>query len=233
MIESPRDITSHATPSGHRHRRLDGGRSSSSSSRSGGTTPKTLRTALIHHHRTQSSLESIPEEACQEFFHNENVTTYGYDTKQCKSNNDLHRVNHAPAADKEPERWEEGEEPEENNPYTLVNQERARHQLPALRRNAELDRLALRHCRGMAELRTVFHSVQSIEELVTVLKATQHAAESIQRGDHLLQMHQETVDRQRQSSNYHNLISTVFTEFGAATCPGRDGKLYLCLLFRN
>jgi len=83
----------------------------------------------------------------------------------------------------------------------------------------------------MAEQSTVFHSVTSIQQLVELLQAP-HAAESIQRGNSLPDMHYETVS-QRRSVNYCNLVSTVFTEFGAATCRGKDGKLYQCQLFRN
>ena len=117
-----------------------------------------------------------------------------------------------------------------DTPLKLVNQERTRRNLPPFRPSSELQQLADRHCYSMAQQGTVFHSVQSIDQLVALLRAP-HAAESIQRGNSLLEMHYETLS-QRQSVNYSNLVSTVFTEFGAATYRGQDGKLYQCQLFR-
>ena len=118
-----------------------------------------------------------------------------------------------------------------DTPLKLVNQERARRNLPPFRPSSELQQLADQHCYHMAQQSSVFHSVQSIDQLVALLRAP-HAAESIQRGSSLLEMHYETVS-QRRSVNYCNLVSNVFTEFGAACYMGRDGKLYQCQLFRK
>ena len=119
----------------------------------------------------------------------------------------------------------------DDDPCALVNQERTRRNLPPFLFSPELQQLAEQHCRRMAHEGSVFHSVQSIDQLVALLRAP-HVAESIQRGDSLLDMHYETLS-QRRSVNYCNLVSTVFTEFGAATCRGPDGKLYQCHMFRK
>lgn len=162
------------------------------------------RLSPCFHRLHQFSLESIPEDLCKDVFADDHHYTE-----------------------------EDADDPTATTtaPLDWVNRERARRHLPAFRHSPELERRAARHCRNMAECCTVFHSVASIDELVRALRAP-HAAESIQRGDSVRAMHAETVQHRR-SVNYCNLVSTVFTEFGAATCRGADGKLYQCQLFRN
>jgi len=154
------------------------------------------------HIRTPSSLESIPEDLCKESFANESC---------CSPVSAFFA--------------------DESDPLALVNHERARRNLPPMKAASDLYQLAEKHCQNMADHQTVFHSVRSIDELVAKVQAP-HAAESIQRGDSVLDMHYETLS-QRRSVNYCNVVSTVFTEFGAAACRGSDGKMYLCQLFRN
>jgi len=113
----------------------------------------------------------------------------------------------------------------------FVNRERERRNLPPFKGSAELFRLAEIHCRNMARHETVYHSVNTIQELVAQLHAP-HAAENVQRGVTVVDMDYETLS-QKQSINYNNVFSTVFKEFGAAYCVGMDGKVYLCQLFRN
>lgn len=154
----------------------------------------------------QVSLESIPEELCAEF-----VSTMGI--------------------------W--GAQPginiynkyDNNDCLNLINGERQRRNLPPFQSSPELNQRAERHTRRMAEACSVFHSVRTIEELVEQLHAP-HAAENIQLGKNVVEMHLETCALPS-SVNYCNLVSTVFSQFGSYARRGSDGKMYMCQLFRS
>lgn len=164
-------------------------------------TSRKSRRRLSRAYHRQSSLESIPEDVSKEF------------KTGSSSSSSLALL------------------PNRSASLAFVNRERARRNLPPFTGSAELFRLAENHCQNMASKETVYHSVDTIEELVAQLQAP-HAAENVQRGVTVADIDHETLSQKR-SINYNNLFSTVFEEFGAAYCVGMDGKVYLCQLFRN
>jgi uncharacterized protein YkwD len=117
----------------------------------------------------------------------------------------------------------------------LVNQDRRFHMLPPYRSSDVLDQLAARHAIAMARAQSVFHSVQTIAELMERLQ-NDRVAENIQRGDGIVQMHEDTMNYSTSSPpciNRTNILSGSFNEFGSAVALGGDGKLYSCQLFRT
>lgn len=115
---------------------------------------------------------------------------------------------------------------------SLVAAERARWGLAPYRRRHELDRLAKDHAKLMATMATVFHSVSDIGALKKKLSCGV-VGENVQRGDSIFSMHNETMSGKHDKVNRSNILSKHFTEFGSATVPGKDGKLYCCLVFRQ
>ena len=113
----------------------------------------------------------------------------------------------------------------------LVNRARRRRGLVPLKSSENLQRLAVLHAIAMAQQGAVFHSVSNIEQLMELL-SSRFVAENIQRGDSIVQMHQETME-DRKSINRSNQLCEYFTEFGSAVALGDDGKLYSCQLFRR
>jgi uncharacterized protein YkwD len=117
----------------------------------------------------------------------------------------------------------------------LVNQDRRFHLLPPYRSSDVLDQLAARHAIAMARAQSVFHSVQTIAELMERLQ-NDRVAENIQRGDGIVQMHEDTMNYSTSSPpciNRTNILSGSFNEFGSAVALGGDRKLYSCQLFRT
>jgi uncharacterized protein YkwD len=111
-----------------------------------------------------------------------------------------------------------------------INKERLQRGLKAFQESEYLAMLATKHARTMAKLNKVFHSVSSTNELMLVLHSGM-VAENIQRGDDLMQMHEETM--MGCSVNKMNILSDILTEYGDAIVIGNDGKIYLCQLFRG
>jgi uncharacterized protein YkwD len=115
---------------------------------------------------------------------------------------------------------------------SLVNSERTRRGLEPYSSSPSLHRLATKHAQCMAARGTVHHSAKSLEELMARL-SSETVAENIQRGDSCVQeMHRDTM-LQRGTVNRANVLSSHFSEFGAAVATGADGKLYICQLFRG
>lgn len=111
-----------------------------------------------------------------------------------------------------------------------INRKGHRLGLDPFRSSALLDDMAEQHARRMAKRRSVFHSVGSIKELMESLNSSA-VAENIQRGEEGVQMLMTTL--QGASINQANLMSSYFSECGSSMILGRDGKLYLCQLFRS
>jgi len=111
----------------------------------------------------------------------------------------------------------------ENN---LINQERSRYNLPALKKSIFLDSVALVQAQKMAAKRNVFHSAENVQELQTRLQS-KCVGENVQCGSSVRAMHDA------QSEVLRRNILGNFNEFGLGTARGVDGKIYMCQLFRT
>jgi uncharacterized protein YkwD len=124
--------------------------------------------------------------------------------------------------------------PNNHDPVTLINAERARLLLSPLVRNETLDVLAYRHAANMARKCDVHHSVERIDQLQHRLEHL-IVGENVQRGDSIWSMHYETIwSNDIHCVNRANLLSAHFHQVGSATVRSlKDGKLYCCQLFRG
>ena len=114
--------------------------------------------------------------------------------------------------------------------HVLVNRERVLKGLPKLSRSIDLDTLATQHAQDMADNKTLYHSVSSVDELKRKLHS-QRTGENIQRGSSIRQMHSNMMTSGQKSKQ--NILSKKFGEFGMGTAKGHDGKLYMVQLFRG
>ena len=114
------------------------------------------------------------------------------------------------------------------NNHDLVNHERAKRKRRPFIRSPFLDALARKHAEAMADRCTVEHSVTSIEQLQEKL-GSNCVAENVQRGDSVLQMHDETM-LHADNVSFKNILGD-FEQFGMGVAAGRDGSLYMCQLF--
>ena len=109
--------------------------------------------------------------------------------------------------------------------------QRTKRKVPTLKRSACLDTIAHEHAQTMAEHQSVHNSVQTAQELQTILKS-EHVGENVQRGKSVFAMH-ETCMKAFDSIHRRNILSAKFTEFGMGTAKGPDGLLYMVQLFRS
>jgi uncharacterized protein YkwD len=113
----------------------------------------------------------------------------------------------------------------------LLNKERALHNLPPLVRTSFLDKIALEHAVTLARERVIVHSVASAAELHVKLHAQTSVAENVQSGQSMQEMHEITM-MQVGSSSYNNILG-LFEEVGIGKARGKDGRLYMCQVFRT
>jgi uncharacterized protein YkwD len=112
-----------------------------------------------------------------------------------------------------------------------LNKERALHSLPPLVRTSFLDKIAQAHAASLAREEAVYHSVSSAAELHVKLQAQTSVAENVQSGLSMDEMH-EAIMTQVGSSSYNNILGQ-FEEVGIGKARGKDGRLYMCQVFRT
>lgn len=113
----------------------------------------------------------------------------------------------------------------------LVDRERLVSGLDPFRLSYQLNAYAYQHAAAMAKLKSVFHTMTTIDELMLFLSSIE-VAENVQRGESVLEMHEEAMNHVN-PVNRSNILSPHFTEYGCAVVRGQDGKLYSCQLFRG
>jgi uncharacterized protein YkwD len=115
------------------------------------------------------------------------------------------------------------------NNHILVNQERCKRVVHALKRSRELDAVARWHAEIMASEGVVRHSDPSqlqamLEDSGTCL------GENVASGDSVQMMHREMI---KNVSDLRNMTDRRYKEMGMATAKGENGEIYLCQVFRG
>jgi uncharacterized protein YkwD len=109
----------------------------------------------------------------------------------------------------------------------LLDLERAEQGLPLLQQSSSLDHLAHLQAQFMANSGSAESGFEDVEELCTVLNCLA-AGENIQAGESPSELHRSTMETKSDL-----ILSPTFTEYGMGVAQGKkDGKLYLCHLFR-
>ena len=113
----------------------------------------------------------------------------------------------------------------------MLNQERELRNLPLLNRSSFLDKIAQHHAARLARDLVVIHSVTSAAELHVKLHAETSVGENVQSGMSMEEMH-VAIMSQVGSSSYNNILGQ-FEEVGIGKARGKDGRLYMCQIFRT
>lgn len=165
--------------------------------------------------RVTTTLKTIPEEQSEHFLN--------YITVDCSNDKptSISTTSWAPAGIKSSQ-----------NDHHLANDSRGNHGLAPLERTVHLDELAQDHANSMAQGQSVFHSVNSVNELRHKLRSI-HVGENILRGKTILKIHNEIMV-QPTSFLRSNILCETFDQMGMGTALGKDdGLVYLVQVFRS
>jgi uncharacterized protein YkwD len=115
------------------------------------------------------------------------------------------------------------------NNHILVNRERNKRIVPALKRSRELDSVARWHAETMASEGMVRNSDPL--QLQTMLEDSGTClGENVASGESVQAMHTAMIES---VGDLRNMIDRRYKEMGMATAKGAKGELYLCQVFRG
>ena len=114
--------------------------------------------------------------------------------------------------------------------HILVNQERSKRVIAPLIRMRGLDDIARLHAEQMAAAEDLHHL--DLDALRLALKDINYRrlGANVQRGESIRGIHAEMINV---VSNKNNILDRRFTHMGMGTAIGKDGKLYLCQVYRG
>ncbi|CAB9520161.1 expressed unknown protein [Seminavis robusta] len=115
----------------------------------------------------------------------------------------------------------------------LINHTRRRWNstLHALRQSDELDDIAAQHAEAMASEGEVFHSNPTeLCESLGGAESMRRLGENVISGSDALDMHMRQLEF---VTNYTNMVDARYEEVGIATARAKNGKYFLCILFRG
>ena len=115
------------------------------------------------------------------------------------------------------------------NNHILVNKERVKRTIPALKRSRDLDFVARWHAEIMASEGSVRHSDPSQVQAI-LDESGAYLGENVACGESVQSIHQEMLES---VGDLRNMTDRRYKEMGMATARGANGELYLCQLFRG
>jgi uncharacterized protein YkwD len=121
---------------------------------------------------------------------------------------------------------------ENDEDLRLVNRSRVVRNIDPLRKSSTLDALAQAHAECMAQQQLVHHSVDVVVQLQKKLQS-EHVGENVQRGESVVQIHQDLLRAGTESFLFNNMISQKYNEMGSGKALGQDGLVYWVQLFRS
>jgi len=110
-----------------------------------------------------------------------------------------------------------------------VNQERTKRVIAPLTRLSELDELAREHATRMASKENLFHS-DPAEMHAKFNRFSRRMGENVASGANIREIHKTMM---KIPTDKHNILHRRYTHFGMGTASDKDGKLYLCQVFRG
>ena len=111
----------------------------------------------------------------------------------------------------------------------MVNADRTSLSANAVRRSPQLDRLAQENVQRMVKARKVMHS-DPTHVLSKVQGGTNKVGENVGRGRDFDKAYEKMM---KVPSNFCNVADPDYEEMGMAMATGKDGKIYVCQLFRG
>jgi len=113
--------------------------------------------------------------------------------------------------------------------HVMVNQERTKRVIAPLTRLSELDTIAREQAAAMAAADKLFHSDPA--SLHTKFnRFSRRMGENVAVGANIREIHKQMMTI---PCHKHNILHRRYTHFGMGTATGKDGKLYLCQVFRG
>jgi uncharacterized protein YkwD len=112
--------------------------------------------------------------------------------------------------------------------HLLVNKERICRHIPALHRRLELDQLAKERADIMAKAGKVHRGEKA--HMLSRLMPCNSFAENAGTGMSIQEIHYRMLST---DTDVKNMINKDFSEFGIGTSLGRNGKIYLCQVFKG
>lgn len=122
---------------------------------------------------------------------------------------------------------------EDESECCMVNSDRLDHnpQLHALTHSSELHALAKWHAENMAADKKVNHIAPSDAlARTTTAPLAKQLGQNISRGKDFVGAYRKMIT---DASKFCNIIDPEYREIGMATAQGKDGKTYMCLVFRG
>ena len=117
------------------------------------------------------------------------------------------------------------------NNHIMVNMERSKRTVPAVKRCSELDAVARWHAEIMAAEGKVRHSdSKDLQAQLTDDKVGEHLGENVGAGESIRAIHHEMMQNLGDS---RNMTDRRYKEMGMATARGKNGELFLCQIFRG
>lgn len=113
--------------------------------------------------------------------------------------------------------------------HVMVNQERAKRTIAPLVRMRELDEIAREQVEAMAREDRLFHASPSY--LTTQFgRPARRLGENVAKGSSIRALHKGMMGTR---SDMNNILDRRYTNMGMATARAKDGKLFLCQVFRG
>ena len=116
------------------------------------------------------------------------------------------------------------------NNHIMVNMERTKRTVPAVKRCSELDAVARWHAETMAAEGKVRHSDTKDLQAQLTDKVGEHLGENVGAGESIRAIHHEMMNN---LSDSRNMTDRRYKEMGMATARGKTGELFLCQIFRG
>jgi uncharacterized protein YkwD len=115
--------------------------------------------------------------------------------------------------------------------HIMVNAERTKRTIPALKRSRELDAVARWHAEAMAAENMVRHSKpKELQSMLGEDGEFKYLGENVHSGPCIRTIHDEMVEI---VGDLRNMCDRHYKEMGMATALSSSGELYLCQIFRG
>jgi hypothetical protein len=118
------------------------------------------------------------------------------------------------------------------NNIILVNKARCVEKVPALSRDMELDHIARSHAEIMAMTGIAGHSDPTTLRF-KLSGPCRRIGENVAVGKSIKDVHQEMMESRKRQADRNNILDRRYTSMGVGTAKGKDGRLYICQVFKG
>lgn len=113
--------------------------------------------------------------------------------------------------------------------HVLINRTRVKLYIPPLTRLRDLDEIARERAEAMAQQGRLKHSALA-EIKNKIPRPFRRVGENVCQGESIREIHKRTM---RSKADRNNIFDRRFTTFGVASARSKDGKVFVCEVFRG